>query len=132
MARKKNKGKFKVLEEIKNQLILQAERWGKKDHYTPLRLQEMELAACRKIKGDFLAEKANLEYEMQMLGTDKKEVLIKIEKLNMYISKSDFVIEQYQRKIERMLEKLCGDKKEVDRALKRVRESHKVSVMVGE
>ncbi|MBU0573505.1 MAG: hypothetical protein KKH83_03395, partial [Candidatus Margulisbacteria bacterium] len=129
MARKKNKGKFKVLEEIKNQLILQAERWGKKDHYTPLRLQEMELAACRKIKGDFLAEKANLEYEMQMLGTDKKEVLIKIEKLNMYISKSDFVIEQYQRKIERMLEKLCGDKKEVDRALKRVRESHKVSVM---
>ena len=92
MAKKSKKGQVRILNEIRDQLVLQAERWGRKGYYTPLKLEEIELEQCRKIRSDFLAEKSNLEYEMNMIGTDKREVLIKIERLESYIKKADRVI----------------------------------------
>ena len=117
--------------EVKDQLLLQADRWGRKGYYTPLKLEEMELEQCRKIKGDLLAEKSNLEYEMSMLGTDKKDVLIKIERLESYIKKADRVIEGHEKGITRMLDKIVGDKKAVKRAEDLIRSKSQISVMVG-
>ena len=130
MARKSKKGQLRILNEIKDQLILQADRWGKKDSYTPLKLEEMVLEQSRKIKSEFLAEKANLEYEMNMLGTDKREVLIKIERLETYIRKADSVIEKHERNISRMLDKMVGDKIGVKKAEKTLKTKPNVSVML--
>ncbi|KAF0134342.1 MAG: hypothetical protein FD145_722 [Candidatus Saganbacteria bacterium] len=130
MARKSKKGQFRVINEIKDQLILQADRWGKSGFYTPLKLEEMELEQCRKIKSDFLAERSNLEYEMCLLGTDKKEVLIKIERLESYIKKADRVIEAHERRINKMLDKLVGDKKAVKKAEDYINTKHTVSVII--
>jgi hypothetical protein len=133
MAKNRNrkKGQMRLLTEVKDQLLLQADRWGRKGHYTPLKLEEMELEQCRKIKGDLLAEKSNLEYEMSMLGTDKKEVLIKIERLESYIKKADRVIEGHERGISKILDKIVGDKKAVKRAEDLIRSKSQISVMVG-
>lgn len=131
MSSKSKKAQNRILTEIRDQLVLQAERWGRTDHYTPLKLEEIELEQCRKIRSDLLAEKSNLEYEMNMLGTDKREVLIKIERLDSYIKKADRVIESHERRIERMLDKLIGDRKAVKRAHAYIDKASAISVLVG-
>jgi len=131
MSGKRKKGQVRILHEIRDQLILQADRWGRKDYYTPLKLEEMELEQCRKIRGELLAEKANLEYEMSMLGTDKKEVLVKIERLGIYIKKADRVMESHERNILKALQKRIGDKKEIKRAEKSIRSEPLISVVIG-
>jgi len=130
---KKNKGQQRVLGEIQKQLMLQAERWGRKDYYTPQRMEEMVLDQCYKIKGDFLGEKANLEYELQQVDSDKKESLIKLEKLVGYLKKADRSILGHQKAIIRSLEKLVGDKVKTKWALDYKKISKKgVSIMIGE
>lgn len=127
-AARKNKARLKILDEIKKQLILQAERWDRKDLYTPLKLEEMELLACQKVRGEFMAEKNNLEYELQMLGTDKKEVLIKLEKLNVYLGKADGLIKRHEKALQKLIQKKLGD----PAAGKYFKQPTLVSVMVGE
>jgi len=131
MSKKGQKGKLRLLNEIRDQLILQADRWGKKDHYTPLRMTEMELEQARNIKGEFMSEKANLEYEMNMLGTDKREVLIKIERLDSYVKRCDRIIEQYEKRIGKMLDNLIGDKSKVKKAESKVKEKSTISVIIN-
>jgi len=129
---KRKKAQLRVLEEIKNQLVLQAERWGREGHYTPLKLEEMELDASWKIKGDFLAEKANLEYELHMLDSDKKESLIKLEKLEGYLKKADRVIVRHEKRIKKMIEKLIGDKGETKKALSLIEKHPRISVLISD
>ena len=131
MAKKSKKGQLRILNEIRDQLVLQAERWGRKGYYTPLKLEEIELEQCRKIRSDFLAEKSNLEYEMNMLGTDKKEVLIKIERLESYIKKADRVIEAHEKRIEKMLQKMIGDKSAIKKAESYIKTKPRISVMIN-
>ena len=131
-ASKQKRAQKRVLDEIKNQLILQAERWGRVGYYTPLKLTEMVLEQCRKIKGDFLAEKANLEYELHRVGTDKKECLIKLEKIQSYLKKADRVIARHQKSISKMLDKLVGNRDELQNALSYVLKEPKVSVLIGD
>src|SRR3989338_5075229 len=99
MARKKGKKKNKLVGEILKQLIDESERWGQKDYYTPLKLEEIALEEAKKIRADLLSEKSNLEYEMNMLGTDKREVLLKTQKLGGYIARADKVIQEHEQKI---------------------------------
>ncbi len=132
MATKRaKKAQKRVLEEIKGQLLTQAERWGRKDAYTPIILEEMELAQCLRIKGDFLSEKANLEYELNSLGTDKREVLIKIERLNAYLKRADQIIARHEKTISRIIDKDSVSKERADRILKKGEKEHKISVMVS-
>jgi len=130
MSKKSKKAQLKILNEIRDQLIRQAERWGKDGHYTPLKLEEMELEQGRKIRSDLLTEKSNLEYEMSMLGTDKKEVLIKIERLDSYIKKADRVILAHEKKIAKIIEKIIGDRSAIKKAENTVRTKHLISVMI--
>lgn len=134
MARgsKRRRGQSRILEEIKDQLILQAERWGKSGHYTPLKLEEMVLEQCSKIKGDFLAERANLEYELLRIGTDKKECLIKLEKLEGYLKKADRVMEGRQRSVSRMLDKMVGGKEKVLKVMGIILRKPAISLLLGE
>ena len=131
MAKKKNKSQIRVLEEIKNQLVLQAKRWGREDYYTPLLLEEMELDQCRKILGDLLSEKSNLEYESNIAGTDKKENEIKLSKIEMYIKKAERVIKAHERRISQTIGKIPGDMKKIKSAVDRIQEKHKVSVLIS-
>lgn len=131
MAKKSKKGQLKILNEIKNQLVLQAERWGKTDYYTPLKFEELELEQARKIKGELLMEKSNLEYEMNSLGTDKKEVLIKIERLETYVRKADHMIESYERKIAKMIENNIGNMKDIKKAEGTIKTKPRISVMIN-
>lgn len=129
---KRKKAQLRVLGEIKNQLILQAERWGKKDYYTPFKLEEMELEQCSKIRGELLAEKANLEYELHLVGSDKKDVLIKIERITSYIKRADWAEGRHQRKISAMIEKLTGDKAAIKKAQGSIEQKHFVSVLIND
>lgn len=132
MARNAKKAQQRILNEIKTQLVLQAERWGRKDFYTPLKFEEMELDQCKKILGDLLSEKANIEYELHLLGTSKKEVLIKRERLEVYLKKAARVIAKHEKDIKRMIGKCLGDRNSVNNALKKYAYSPKISVMVGD
>ena len=130
MARKKGKKKNKLVGEILKQLIDESERWGQKDYYTPLKLEEIALEEAKKIRADLLSEKSNLEYEMNMLGTDKREVLLKTQKLGGYIARADKVIQEHEQKIQSMVNKNFGDKATLERAKKAVKRGTKVSVMI--
>ncbi|MEE8638320.1 MAG: hypothetical protein V3T21_04655 [Candidatus Margulisiibacteriota bacterium] len=134
MARgsKRKKAQQRVLNEIQHQLVLQAERWGRKDHYTPMKLEEMVLGQCYKIKGDFYGERANLEYELQRIGTDKKECLIKLEKLEGYLKKADRGIKGHRKAIARILDKMVGDKEKVLKVLGKTLRKPAISLMLGE
>ncbi|MBU0672472.1 MAG: hypothetical protein KJ732_05545 [Candidatus Margulisbacteria bacterium] len=129
---KRKNGQKRVLEEIRKQLVLQAERWGKTEYYTAQRLEEMVLEQCFKIKGDFLSEKANLEYEMQSIESDKKECLIKLEKLTGYLKKSDRSLKIHKKAIGRWLERLIGDRQKTQWALDRKIKKPVISVLIGE
>jgi hypothetical protein len=131
MSKKKKKAQIRILNEIRDQLVLQAERWGRTNYYTPLKLEELVLEQSHKIKGDFLAERSNLEYEMNLLGTDKREVLIKIERLESYIKKADRTIESHERNISRLLDKMVGDKQAISLATSYLKKKSLISVMIG-
>ena len=131
MARGAKKAQAKILQEIKNQLVLQAERWGKKDHYTPLKLEDLELEQCRKIKGDLLAERSNLDYELHMLDTDKRELLIKLEKLEVYLKRADHVIGRHEKNMSKMIDKSIGDRKKIRNAERLYKKGSAISVLVG-
>ena len=131
MSKKSQKGKLRLLNEIRDQLILQAERWGRKDYYTPLKMAEIELEQARRIKGDFLAEKSNLEYEMNMLGTDKQEVLIKTEKLGIYLKRCDRIIENYEKRIGKIIDKVIGDKAKIKKAESQIKPKSTISVIIN-
>jgi len=131
MSKKRKKAQLKILNEIRDQLVLQAERWGRTNYYTPLKLEELVLEQGHKIKGDFLAERSNLEYEMNLLGTDKREVLIKIERLESYIKKADRTIESHERNISRLLDKMVGDKQAISLATSYLKKKSLISVMIG-
>ena len=129
MSRKAKKAQKLVLDEIKKQLILQAERWGRADHYTPLKLEEMEIEQGYKILGDLYAEKSNLEYELHILGTDKHEVLIKIERLNVYIKRALSITQKHENKIRKIIGKSYGDISKISLALAN---KSAVSILISE
>ena len=136
MARgnKKAKAQMLILEEVKQQLLLQAERWGRSGFYTPLKLEEMEVDAGSRIKGDLLAERANLEYELQMLEGSRREIEMKLSRLDGYLRRADNVIKKHSRSVEKTIEKLVGDRKKTFGALDRVkmRSRSVISVMISD
>lgn len=129
---KKGKAQKIILGEIKKQLILQAERWGRKNYYTPLKLEEIELEQCGRIKGELLSEKSNLEYELHVLGSDKGEVVAKVEKLGMYLKKADRVINAHKKLIEKLIQKNIGDRAQIQKAVSSINSGSSISVVVGE
>ena len=132
MAKKnRKKGEQKIIKELLSQLVLQGERWGLKDYYTQLKLEEMRLDICHEIQGELLTEKSNLEYELHTVGTNKRDALIKIERLNSYIQKAKRLTNQHQSKITAILEKSIPDKDQLALALKRVKAGSSVSVMIN-
>lgn len=129
---KRNKGQSRILEEIKNQLILTAERWGQSGHYTPIKLEEMVLEQCKKIKGDFLSEKANLDYELNSGAENEKESRVKIDKIRIYLKKADRSIKTHQNAIKKVLDKMVGDREKVLRVMGKVLRKPAVSLLLGE
>jgi len=119
MSKKKN-AQRKLINELKNQVLIQAERLGVRDRYTPLVLEEMKLDALRKILTEFYMEKANLEYEMNILGSNKKEILIKLERLHAYIRKAEGLREKHLKNFNKLLEKGVGDKGKVEKVVSRL------------
>lgn len=107
MARRNNKKKaeFKLVEEMKNQLLIQAERLGIRDQYTPEWFAEQRTISVGQVLSELYAERSNLEYELNLLGTDKKELLIKLERLNVYIKKAEGLRAKYQNEHEKVIDK---------------------------
>ncbi|MFA4858614.1 MAG: hypothetical protein WC901_03055 [Candidatus Margulisiibacteriota bacterium] len=132
MAKKNSKkSEIKVVNELISQLILRAEAWGRKDYYTPLKLEEMQLEASQKLIGELLSEKANLEYELHAIGTNKRDALIKIERLNTYVLRAKYSMQKHIDKIKAMLGKKIGDKDKLTVAVAHIGKQPNVSVMVG-
>ena len=119
MSKKKNSQR-KLINELKNQILIQAERLGVRERYTPTVLEEMKLDALRKILTEFYMEKANLEYEMNVLGSNKKEILIKLERLNSYIRKAQGLREKHLKNFEKLIEKGMGDKEKAQKVASRL------------
>ncbi|MCX5750143.1 MAG: hypothetical protein NT099_00475 [Candidatus Saganbacteria bacterium] len=122
MARRgsgKKKAQLNVLNEIRKQLVLQAERWGRTEYYTTVKMEEYELEACERIRSQFLAEKSNLEYELHLLDSDKRDVLIKIERLNSYILKTERVMQRHGNNLDNIFENKYGEAYKAIKALKR-------------
>ncbi len=119
MRKKKNTQK-KLINELKNQLLIQAERLGIRDRYTPIVMEEMELEAVRKILTEFYMERANLEYELNMLGSNKKEILIKLERLHAYIRKAEGLRDRHLKNFEKLLEKGMGDIEKTKKVVNRL------------
>ena len=128
MKKKRNSQK-KIINELKNQLLIQAERLGVRERYTPVYQEEIKVDSARRILGEFYTERSNLEYELNMLGSKKKEVLIKLERLNSYVRKAETILDKHGRAIEGLLEKGLGDVKRTRRVVSRLKPA-KVKVAV--
>lgn len=118
--RKKKSAEKKLINELKNQLLIQAERLGTKDRYNPLNLEEMKVEAAKKILTEFYMERANLEYELNILGSPKKEILIKLERLNSYVRKAEGLRERHLAAFSKLLEKGLGDRDKTRKAVSRL------------
>jgi len=130
---KRKKAQSIILDEVKKQLVLQAERWGRTGHYNPMKLEEIELDAVRRIRGDLLAEKLNLEYEMQALASNKRDTDIKLSRLDMYIKRAEKIAKKHDKNIEKILEKSVGDRKKLAGALDRaIGDRSTVSVLLSD
>ena len=126
MSRKQKKTQKKVVNELKNQLMIQAERLGIRDDYNPLAMEELKLSAVKKILGDLYMEKSNLEYELNMADSDKKELLIKLERLNSYVRKANAVFGRHNKKFEELIEKGMGDVSLTRKALRLIKQPVRV------
>ena len=102
---KKKGGTNKVITELRDRLLIQAERLGTREKYNPLWFLEQKVLSLSKILAEFYAERSNLEYELNILGTDKKDILVKLEKLYAYIRKAEKLKEKYTGKFEVMIDK---------------------------
>ena len=120
MGKKKNSQK-RVITELKNQLLIQAERLGIRDDYNPLAIEEMKLDSIRKILVDLYMERSNLEYELNMIGSNKKELLIKLERLNAYVLKGSSFLTRHVDKFEELIEKGQGDIEKTKRAVRKIK-----------
>jgi predicted nuclease with TOPRIM domain len=117
MSNKKVKAQMRIFKELEDQLLIQAERVGVREDYSPMHMREVESDALQKHLIAFYQERLNLEYEMQMLGTDKKEVLIKLERLEVYISRAERMAQMYEKEMAKLLERLTPDKEKVEKAI---------------
>ncbi|MFC1570925.1 hypothetical protein ACFL31_00070 [Candidatus Margulisiibacteriota bacterium] len=102
---RKKSGHKKLIGELRKQLLIQAERLDIRHRYTPLWFSEQRMLAFGKILSEFYAERANLEYQLNLLSTDKKEVLRKLEKLHLYIRRAEGLREREMKKFERTIDK---------------------------
>jgi hypothetical protein len=129
--RNHKKAATKAIHELLTQLILKAEKWGANGYYTPLKLEEMRVDAHQRLIDELSIEKANLEYEMHSVGTNKREALIKIERINTYITRAQRGKQQHIEKIRKVLAAKIGDKKQLALAMAKVEESRpRVSVLL--
>jgi len=118
MSSKRVKAQLRIFKELENQLMVQAERLGIRDRYSPLYLKELEYQALKKHLLAFYQERSNLEYEMQMLGTDKKETLIKLERLEVYIKRAERMSGLFESDIQKMVAKLSPEAEKVKGVVK--------------
>lgn len=116
MNKRKNTQK-RLINELKNQLLIQAERLGVRDRYTPLVMEEMKLDSIRRILTEFYMERSNLEYELNILGSNKKEILIKLERLNAYLRKAEGMRDKHLKVFNKLIEKEMGDRKKTLKAI---------------
>lgn len=105
MAGKQQKSQLKVINEIKNQLLIQAEILGMRHEYDGMAMEEMRLDAAHKILSSFYMEKANLEYERDFLGSSSKENAGKLYKLEGYLAKAHRFIDRARGQLEKILER---------------------------
>ncbi|MBI5399356.1 hypothetical protein HZB07_01885 [Candidatus Saganbacteria bacterium] len=123
MSKKKSAQK-KLINELKNQLVVQAERLGIKEQYTPLYFEETKLDSVSKILSEFYMERANLEYELQTIDSNKREVMIKLERLNAYVRKAVSLRQRHVKEYENILEKATGDQVKTRRAVRQITPAH--------
>jgi len=102
---RKSKAQNKVVDELKKQLLIQAERLGIRNEYTPAWFVEQKVLAFGKVLSELYAERSNLEYEMNMLGSDKKDLLIKLERLHLFIRKAESLREKYTGQFDQLIDK---------------------------
>jgi hypothetical protein len=103
--RKKKRTQKKIVEELRKQLLIQAERLGIRDRFTPVWFLEQRVLALSQILSEFYAERANLEYELNMIGSDKKDLIIKLEKLHSFIRTAETAREKYIKRFEKTIDK---------------------------
>ena len=125
---KKHKAEARVLSEMQDQLLLQADQLGIRDDYNPLNMCELEAEAFSRHLSAFYAERSNLRYEMQIFGTNKKDLLIKLERLDVYIKRSDKLRRRRVREIKDIIEAHMPDGKKAKKLLEKKPE---ISVRVG-
>lgn len=124
---KKKNAQKKLINELKNQLFIQAERLGIKEDYNPLAMEELKLDSVGKILTEFYMERSNLEYELNIIGSKKRELLIKLERLHAYVRKAQGLHEKHVKKFEDLIEQGTGDQNLTRRALRQVTDPVKVS-----
>ena len=88
----------------------------------------MEYDALKNHLLSFYSERSNIEYEMQVLGTDKKEVLIKLEKLEIYIKRAERLLDMYKKYFGKVFKTQNEEKEKIEKFLTKSR----ISVSVGE
>jgi hypothetical protein len=94
-------------------------------------MQEMELDQSHKIESDLFSERSNLEYELHMLDSNKRDLLIKMERLEKYIKKASRVIVKHEKEIKKQLDKLIGDKDKLAMIIRRMRPENTISFMIS-
>lgn len=130
-TRNRKKEQTRLLNEIRDQLVLQAKRWGHEGYYTPVRLDEMTLDQCRKIQGDLLSEAANLGYELFLIESNKRDLLIKMERLDAYLKKAEKVIKKYEKGIRYQVNRVITDQDKLELIRRRMQPQSSISILLN-
>jgi len=125
---KRQKAQVKILGEIEKQLSIKAKKLGIEERFGAVNFEEMKEESARKILDDLNAEKTNLEYELHMKGVLDKDSTIKLEKINMYITKAQRVIEKHEKNIEKLTGKATKARADALQAAKKLAPPPKISI----
>jgi len=128
MSSKRKSAQQRILHELKSQLVTKAKKLGIEHDFSGVNFEMMKVDSVKRILGDLLAEKSNLEYELYIKGILDKESTIKLEKINSYIKKAERIIEKYQKMIDKEMAKLTPQKEEIKEELKRKKITPKISI----
>lgn len=111
-TKKQKKVQARVTNEMRKQLVTQAENLGLKGFFTQEKITEIKIEQCRNIAARLDEEKINLDYQIEMAGLGA-EVNERVEDIKAKLFKISSLISKANTRIislEKDLEKICAKK----------------------
>lgn len=119
---KKDKGRLKVFDELRQQLTQQMQRLGRADYYSKDRVARFRIDQVRKIQGELLEEEQNLRYLKDVsqgyasIVMDNEDEPLNYEDVCMKLSRLKTYVHKVQSRLEKLKKQLKPKREEQETA----------------